>query len=114
MKHFIAATVVALTISTLAYAGKTEDLSNAQDAEVKWMKSWDAGRYEQSWNEASTFFKGDITKSDSKRVYENLRLPLGGVKERKIKSWEFNNAPDGSYIDIVFESQFEKKIHPRI
>lgn len=109
MQRVFAAVVIAFTISAMTYAAEKEDIAKAYGAALKWLNILDAGRYDESWNEASTFFKTDVSRNDAKRTFEEFRLPLGEIKKRKIKLSEFNKAPDGDYLDFVFESDFGNK-----
>ena len=72
-----------------------------------------SGKSGQSWDEAASLFKAAVTKADWEKALRNVRAPLGALKARKVKSATFTRTipggPDGEYVVIQFESQFENK-----
>jgi len=109
MKHIFAVILMLFAVSATAYAGEREESTRAYDSALAWLHIWDAGNYDESRNEASTYFKNDVSRIDAKRTFEELRLSLGAIKARRINSSEFNQAPDGDYWHFVFESDFENR-----
>jgi hypothetical protein len=87
--------------------------AKAEEAAQAWLKLTDAGQYAQSWDTASSLFQGSITQSNWEQALRGARLPLGSLKSRKLKSATYTKtlpgAPDGEYVVIQFNSQFEKK-----
>jgi hypothetical protein len=73
----------------------------------------DSAKYGQSWDEASSLSKAAVTKADWEKAIGGGRGQLGALKARKVKSAVFTRtlpgAPDGEYVVIQFESQFENK-----
>jgi hypothetical protein len=87
--------------------------NEAQRAAVQWLALVDEGRYGASWDEASSFFKNAISRSDWEKALQGVRAPLGGLKSRKVKSSTFTRtmpgAPDGEYVVVQYETEFERK-----
>jgi hypothetical protein len=112
-------TLCALAAATLLLAGfatsadDRDAVAQAQSAAKRWLALTDGAKYGESWDEAASLFKGAVTKADWEKAIKGVRAPLGAVKARKVKSATFSRtlpgAPDGEYVVIQFESQFENK-----
>lgn len=102
-KRLCAALILGLSfISAPALAGEEENAVAAA-----WLKYLDAGDYQGSWNNASTFWQNDHTLAFTVEVLGRLRSPLGKLKERRIRSFEFHPSPDGEVAYFTFDSNFE-------
>ncbi|MFJ2988923.1 DUF4019 domain-containing protein [Collimonas sp. NPDC087041] len=116
MKTILALSAAALlTFNTPSFAAdqQTELINQAQSAATAWIALTDAGKYGESWERAGTFFKTGIPKNTWETGIRSLRTPLGSVKNRELKSTEYATslpgAPDGEYVVIQYETQFENK-----
>jgi hypothetical protein len=102
--------VVLLGVPT-ARADEGQAVSKAQAAAKSWLALTDAGKYGASWDEAAALFRKAISKTDWETALGKVRGPLGAMKSRKLKSATFTrtlpNAPDGEYVVIQFDTQFE-------
>ncbi len=114
MKTLLA--VSAATLILIGFSASADDgdaVAKAQVAAKSWLALTDGAKYGQSWDDAASVFKGAVTKADWERGIKGVRAPLGAVKTRKVKSAAFTRtlpgAPDGEYVVIQFESQFENK-----
>jgi len=108
---FFAATLILVGFS--ASADDSSAVAQAQVAAKSWLALTDSAKYGQSWDDAASFFKGAVTKADWEKAIKGVREPLGALKARKVKSATFTRtlpgAPDGEYVVIQFDSQFENK-----
>jgi hypothetical protein len=90
---------------------KPEEL--AQQSAESWLALIDAGKYAESWQEASQLFKGAVTKEEWKSKLRASRDPLGKMLSRKLKGATYTKtlpgAPDGEYVVVQYESSFEHK-----
>jgi hypothetical protein len=114
MKTFLAASAAILILVGFSTSADDSDaVAQAQVAAKSWLALTDSAKYGQSWDEAASFFKGAVTKADWEKAVKGVRAPLGAIKARKVKSATFTRtlpgAPDGEYVVIQFESQFESK-----
>jgi hypothetical protein len=114
MKTFLAAFATALVLIGFPTSADDSDaVARAQVAAKSWLALTDSAKYGQSRDEAASFFKSAVTKADWEKAVKGARSPLGAVKARKVKSATFTRtlpgAPDGEYVVIQFESQFENK-----
>lgn len=114
MKKLLA--VSAATLILIGFSASADDsksVAQAQVATKSWLALLDGEKYGQSWDDAASFFKGAVTKADWEKAIKGVRAPLGALKDRKVKSTTFTRtlpgAPDGEYVVIQFESQFESK-----
>ncbi len=85
----------------------------AQQSSDAWLALVDSGKYADSWQEASQFFKAAVTKDQWQNTLRAARDPLGKMRSRKLKSATYTKtlpgAPDGEYVVIQYESSFEHK-----
>jgi hypothetical protein len=88
---------------------KPEDL--AQKSAEAWLVLTDSGKYGESWDEASSFFKSKLTKDQWQSALTSVRAPLGAVLSRKLKSAKYTKtlpgAPDGEYVILQYETSFD-------
>lgn len=79
----------------------------------EWLLMVDEGDYENSWNNAASYFKERITIHGWKKAAASARKPLGKLLSRKLKSKTFvtqlPSSPKGEYEVIQFESSFKNK-----
>ncbi len=96
-----------------APAADTDAVAQGQVAAKSWLVLVDDGKYGQSWDEAASLFKAAVTKAAWEKAVKGVRAPLGALKARKVKSATFARtlpgAPDGEYVVIQFDAQFENK-----
>jgi hypothetical protein len=114
MKRLLA--VSAATLILIGFSTSADDsdaVAKAQVAAKSWLALTDSAKYGQSWDSAASLVKGAVTKADWEKAVKGGRSPLGAVKARKVKSATFTRtlpgAPDGEYVVIQFETQFENK-----
>ena len=92
-------------------ADKPEDA--AQSAAESWLKVVDAGDYAGSWDQAAKVFKAAVNQADWVKASGGVRVPLGKVVSRKLKSREYTEklpgAPDGKYVVIQYDTVFQNK-----
>ena len=78
-----------------------------------WLALVDGGKYSESWDQAAEYFRNAVTKEQWVASLGAVRTPLGKLVSRKLKSKKYTKtlpgAPDGEYVVIGYETQFEKK-----
>jgi hypothetical protein len=78
-----------------------------------WLSLIDNGQYSKSWQEASAYFRGAISRSRWDASLDGVRKPLGALVSRRAISSkrmkELPGAPDGLYMVIRFRTSFEYK-----
>ena len=112
----ILAATLALGIAASAApadAPKPPDSLPAVTAMTTWLHLIDAGKYGESWEQASTLFKGALTRDRWVSAMEGGRKPLGDLIKRYLKSADYRTslpgAPDGEYFVIQFGASFSGK-----
>jgi hypothetical protein len=102
----------------LGLAGCGERMDNATETAAtnsaeNWIKFIDDAKYDESWDNAAEAFKIALSKDKWRDAVQPVRLPLGKLLSRHVKSKEFTKtlpgAPDGPYVVIQYESTFEHK-----
>ncbi|HEV8268574.1 MAG TPA: DUF4019 domain-containing protein [Thermoanaerobaculia bacterium] len=112
MRRVVAlSSLIVLLAFPIVRADEGQAVSKAQAAAKSWLALTDAGKFGASWDEAAALFQKAISKADWEKALGNVRGPLGAMKSRKLKSATFTrtlpNAPDGEYVVIQFDTQFE-------
>jgi len=96
---------------TFAAADKPEDL--AQTAAEAWLKTVDAGRYDDSWSASAGLFQGAVTKEQWRQAAASARGPLGDLVGRKVKSRQYTTtlpgAPAGMYVLLKFDAVYKAR-----
>jgi hypothetical protein len=79
----------------------------------KWLSLVDGGEYEESWNQASSMFRGQVKQELWVAALKRSREPLGALVARGASRVEFatslRGAPDGDYAIIHFSTAFANK-----
>jgi Protein of unknown function (DUF4019) len=108
---FLVLTLLLAICSAVQAQQKAEQL--AQQSSDAWLALIDSGKYADSWQEASQFFKAHVTKEQWQSALRGSRDPLGKMLSRKLKSATYTKTlpgvPDGEYVVIQYESSFEHK-----
>jgi hypothetical protein len=105
--------IVGLILLGTALANDTEKEAAAISAAEKWLITVDAGKYAESWQETSEFFRNTVKKEKWEQLMREGRKPLGKLVSRTIKSKIYvtllPGAPKGEYVVIQFTTSFENK-----
>jgi hypothetical protein len=92
--------VAALAQSSVSYA----------DSCRAWLALVDAGRYDESWDTASAYFKSKITKEQwaelVKPVRDTVGPPISRGPAQVTKTDTLPEAPFGSYLVITIHTKF--------
>ncbi|MDJ0572863.1 MAG: DUF4019 domain-containing protein [Pleurocapsa sp. MO_192.B19] len=113
-----APTVMILTMGMLlcfwqgALSQPEAEKAAVEAAEV-WLELVDTEKYEESWDEAASYFQGAVSTEQWISSMESVRNPLGQKLSRNLKSKQYYTslpgAPDGEYVVIQFNTSFEHK-----
>jgi hypothetical protein len=99
--------------STTVMAARSDREKAAIASAEKWLKIVDKGKYGESWEESSEYFKQAVTQDQWEQAVQAVREPLGKLISRKVKSAIYTTslpgAPDGQYVVIQFSTSFENK-----
>ena len=78
-----------------------------------WLALADGGKYPETWDKAAGYFKNALNKDQWVASLKGGRTPLGKVVARKLTSKMYSKtlpgAPDGEYVVIMYDTQFENK-----
>lgn len=114
IRQIVCLVVIGLILGTAtAMAGRSDREKAAIAAAEKWLAIVDKGKYIESWNESSEYFKQAVTREQWEQAVKAARQPLGKLISRKVKSATYTTslpgAPDGQYVVILFNTSFENK-----
>ena len=104
--------MVFVSFSGPAIASESDE-TQAEKAALSWLSLVDDGKYPESWDEAALLFKSRVSKPDWQVQVKAAREPMGKLIGRKVKTRTYAKslpgAPDGEYVVIQFETEFEGK-----
>jgi len=114
IRRIVCFAVIGLILSAVTVMAERSDKEKTAIASAeKWLKIVDKGKYIESWDEASEFFKQAVTREQWEQAVKAVRQPLGKLIVRKVKSATYTSslpgAPDGQYVVIQFNTSFENK-----
>ena len=94
-------------------AGESVAKDRAQKADDHWLALVDAGRWPESWKEASTAFRAAVSETKWVQGVTGVREPLGKLLHRTLASAAFSThlpgVPDGQYVVTQYRTAFEHK-----
>lgn len=114
MKRLLVALLLVIAVAGPALAGTIA----GQDRPVvtlarTWLEAIDAGRYAQSWRDASAMFRGAVSEAQWAKSLRAVRKPLGAVRSRTattaVRRTSLPGAPDGHYMVMTFATSFADK-----
>ena len=113
----IGACLVAAAAFSTEPAGEKVKEEGARKAAGEAAKSWlgvvDSGRYAESWSQASSLFRKQVSAEQWESAARSAREPLGKLLARNLKSAQYSRtlpgAPDGEYVVIQYDTKFESK-----
>ena len=111
VKAFIAISLF-LLLSSPSLADQSK-VNAAVSSAVNFLQLVDSGRYSESWDLTSSFFKQQVTKQHWVNQLQGLKPAFGNTLNREIKTQNYTKsllgAPDGEYVVIQFFTSFENK-----
>jgi Protein of unknown function (DUF4019) len=114
IRKIVCFVVIGLILGTTTVMAARSDREKAAIASAeKWLRIVDEGKYSESWEESSEYFKQAVQQDQWKQAVQAVRGPLGKLISRKVKSAFYKTslpgAPDGQYVVIQFNTSFENK-----
>ena len=111
--HFLMVAVVALTAMPAAAATITPEGEAAAAIGTKWLTLLDEQKYEESWKQAGSMFREQVSEEQWLGALKASRGPLGGLVSRKATRVDFTTtlrgAPDGEYCIIHYTTELKAK-----
>ena len=105
-------TLVPILWAATMLAGQAQEHTAVRQAE-SWLSAVDSGRYEESWEDAASYFKQAVTREQWLGSMNAYRKPLGAMLQRRFRSAQYATslpgAPDGEYVVIQYVTAFEEK-----
>lgn len=113
-KLVVVGIAIAIMLSAgISWAANTEREKAAVTSAEKWLTLVDKGKYSESWQEASGYFRSSVSQDQWEQMVQSVRTPLGKVISRKLKSKTYTTslpgAPTGQYVVIQFITSFQNK-----
>jgi hypothetical protein len=112
----LAVMLVAIAAAFQSGAADDElDTVPAMAASESWLRTVDAGRYAQSWHDASKAFREAVAQDKWESMVKPVRGQTGNLIARKVRSARYTrelpNAPAGEYVVIQYDTRFERVPH---
>ena len=109
-KHFLLLGLILVSMSVYASDAKVRD---ADEAAGKWLALIDGRQYLDSWNQAASLFKQQVSADNWLQAISAARQPLGAMISRKLISATYATslpgAPDGEYVVLQYQTRFKFK-----
>ncbi len=83
----------------------------AEEAAKAWLALVDAGKYAESWRQASAIFRGKVTEAQWVEAVRSVAAQVGKVQGRELARAAYADAlPDapGTYVILQYRTRFEK------
>jgi hypothetical protein len=107
------AALLALLSTPRTVAAQLAPDARGEQAATAWLRLVDDGKYAQSWQDSSSYFRSRVTENDWVSTIASLRQALGGLAARDLASTgtatSLPGGPDGSYVVIQYHSSFTGK-----
>ena len=104
--------ILAIIFGNLIMIGAQAE-EDAAKAGQKWLFLLDDQKYEESWHQASSMFRSEVTQEQWFAALKRFREPLGPVVSRMPSRVQFSRflrgAPEGDYAIIHFTTSFGSK-----
>lgn len=101
-----------LTLCCLPVFAQSEATEAAQKSAESWLALVDAGKYGESWDEAGTAFKSQLSRQQWEAALKKVHAQLGKTQSRQLKNAKYTtelpNAPNGEYVIIQYAASVEK------
>src|SRR5471032_1764020 len=110
MRNALIGVIAAATLFAGSASAETDKERAASSAARTWLALVDAGKYGDSWKEASALFKSHMEQQQWEQALTKVRKPLGDNTSRKPKSatqkTSLPGAPEGDYYVFEFDASF--------
>jgi hypothetical protein len=88
-------------------------VSAGTNAAESWLKLVDDARYDASWTNAASVFRGAVTSEAWSKAVGGARGQVGKLVSRKLATATYTTkvpgGPEGKYVLLQFDSSFENK-----
>jgi hypothetical protein len=96
--------------ASVSFAGEKEDAAAA--GALPWLQLVDSGEKAESWFQASSDFRGAVSKEQWIHALDTVRIPLGRMVTRKLKTATYTtklpNQKSGEYVVIQYDTRYDK------
>jgi hypothetical protein len=103
---------MAVSLSAYAETASQEKEKAASDAAAQWLALVDSNQYAESWFQASSDFRGAVSKEQWIHALNTVRAPLGKLVARNLKAASYTtklpNTRPGEYIVLQYVTDYEK------
>ena len=112
MRLLFLASLLAIAAAHMTVAATAEEEASTA-AGQKWLTLLDDQKYEESWSQAGSMFRDQVTQQQWLVSLKRFRDPLGSLVSRTASRVDFakslRGAPDGDYAIIHFTTSFKNK-----
>ena len=109
-KHFL---LLGLMLVSMSIHASDDKIRDADEAAGKWLALIDGRQYQDSWEQAASLFKQQVTADNWLQSISAARQPLGAMISRKLISSTYATslpgAPDGEYVVLQYQTTFRYK-----
>ena len=114
VRRFTVVLTIVLLLAPVAALGADEAKEKAAQAAAEaWLALLDAGKYGESWDQASALFRDKLPRPRWEQMAASVRQKYGAVESRTLKLAEYTtelpNAPEGEYVVLQFDAKYANK-----
>src|SRR5271163_4876986 len=113
MRFATVSLLITALLSCAAPAVYADSKGDAERSAREWLGLIDAGRYDKSWEDSSSFFRQAVNRNAWDATLRSQRAPVGRMLSRRVKeppkySTSISGVPNGQYYVFVFATDYEK------
>ncbi|QJB67968.1 DUF3887 domain-containing protein [Parasphingorhabdus halotolerans] len=86
----------------------TEGAEMAETAVERLHMDYNAERFDKIYDAATKEYKAATTREMNNRLFKTIRKRLGKVVDAKRTGWNVNATTNGTFVSLVYETEFEK------
>ena len=101
---------LALIFLLVSCSKSTFDTKKEEDLAVVFHNNLSNNAYEEIYNNSSEDFQSSGKKEEFIKFLKTIRTTLGDIKTAKVKDWSLNNSSKARFINLTYETHFEKGI----
>ena len=116
MRRFLIVALLGLLCILGVARAESEAEKSAQTAAVAWMTLWDAGKYDDAYQELARRTKDDVSRAQWRDYWSSVRKPLGKLQSRQLLQGSYAQsspaAPAQEGVMLEYKTSFASGSQP--
>jgi len=98
--------LVAVLLVTFGCASFTKGKEVAESKVSYFHEQLNAEQYAEIYRQSDERFKKAVKEADSTALFEAVHRKLGNVKNATLTSWRVDSTPAGTFVSLVYNTEF--------